>query len=625
MKLLSLHAKNLFSLGEVEVNLEDRGLVLVTGYSKDEGSSNGAGKSSLANKAILWTLFGETAGGIRADNVGNRHARKGTFGEVRFQAVDGKLYTVRRERPARLVLAKDGLEVSAKTARDTQEQINQLLGIDFKTFIQTSFFGQGRGLSYAGLTPKDQKAVLESILPMEEVDAWAQYADTKLKEIKPKADKAKNEFTIHHAKATALDEQLIATKKQAEYWKKSQQEKVHTLSKEILHAKEKCDIDRDRIVSQLKTWDDKGGLPHFEATIKEVNASIEEVRAARAEVLPNLTSAKESLTAWNTRHSYLTNEAKKLDKAISCPTCMRPFDDSTVKAVEVRKADHLNLIEEADLNKLQAAIAVTALEKEYSALDRKESELVRYAQDVTHYKHQYEFTQNQIAQIEASARVKIEELGRRIEEIQNQEFPYDTLTLNLQMEIEKVNALWKQSEDELNTLNTEISHLTYWRDIYAKELKLKLFEQACPFLNGRVAHHLDRLNNNQIKVQFHTVKRLANGNVKEEFNVIAASDTGGEGYDSLSGGEQQMVSFAIGLALADLASRFSAGDSSLLILDEPFTELDARNSEAIVNYLMAEVSEGLSTVLLISNDENLKGLIPNRVHVVKEKGTSYVV
>jgi DNA repair exonuclease SbcCD ATPase subunit len=76
--------------------------------------------------------------------------------------------------------------------KDTQRLIDQLLGADFKTFIQTAYFGQGRTIHYASLTPREQKAVLENILPMEDVDRWAGYAEkqaAKLHEIlKPLAE-----------------------------------------------------------------------------------------------------------------------------------------------------------------------------------------------------------------------------------------------------------------------------------------------------------------------------------------------------------------------------------------------------------------------------------------------------
>jgi ABC-type dipeptide/oligopeptide/nickel transport system ATPase subunit len=85
-----------------------------------------------------------------------------------------------------------------------------------------------------------------------------------------------------------------------------------------------------------------------------------------------------------------------------------------------------------------------------------------------------------------------------------------------------------------------------------------------------------------------------------------------------------MASFAAGLGLADLASTQSIGESSFLILDEPFSQLDARNSEAIVSYLTGDLSKERSTILLVSNDDTLMSLVPNRVHVVKEKGVSKI-
>ena len=85
-----------------------------------------------------------------------------------------------------------------------------------------------------------------------------------------------------------------------------------------------------------------------------------------------------------------------------------------------------------------------------------------------------------------------------------------------------------------------------------------------------------------------------------------------------------MVSFAIGLSLADLASRVGGAESGFLILDEPFSELDARNAEAVIAYLTAEVENGRDTIMLISNEESLKGLIHNRIHVIKSGGISNV-
>ena len=151
-----------------------------------------------------------------------------------------------------------------------------------------------------------------------------------------------------------------------------------------------------------------------------------------------------------------------------------------------------------------------------------------------------------------------------------------------------------------------------------------MFNKACPYLQARAAYHLKGIGNEQLKVEFSTTKELKSGEERSGFAVVEYSESGGKGFDSLSGGEQQMASFAVGLALADLAETQVQGASHFLILDEPFMALDERNCENLVNYLANELSSKRETILLISNEENLKSLIPTRIHVEKTGGVTSV-
>jgi DNA repair exonuclease SbcCD ATPase subunit len=65
------------------------------------------------------------------------------------------------------------------------------------------------------------------------------------------------------------------------------------------------------------------------------------------------------------------------------------------------------------------------------------------------------------------------------------------------------------------------------------------------------------------------------------------------------------------------------GSSSFMILDEPFLYQSPENCERIVNFITTKLSNK-STILLISNEDNLVNLVPNRVHVVKNKGVSSI-
>ncbi len=629
MKLLHFSYKHLFSLGEGGINLSGRGLTLVTGYSKDETGANGAGKSSLANKGILFTMFGETAGGLRADAVLNRHTKKSCFGKLTFEGMDGQEYRVTRKRPSKLILERKGdkkwLDVSASTARATQLLINSALGFDAKTFLQTSVFGQGRSIHYPSLTPREQKAVLENILPMEEVDRWAAYAESQAKELKPAVTEANTELFGAQRQASTFKDLLTRCEQDGIQFEERKARSISGATEALAKIEEQFKPEKD----QLEVM--RSRLPSEEEDREALNAKIEQHTSESAVWLAesrghlkSRDAARVSAGQWRSKVSSLVAQLHEIDQTEQCPVCRRDYDETTVTAVKDRVAAHTAQLEDARAK-------------------------VKQSEDAEHY--YTTATQQLESQIEAATKA-IAELNFKL----NQRGEYTQAKLDLERRIDSAAAEYRTTltaaeisenphlalyqrhqQDEAaaqqevqtltaksTTLEKELSHLVHWKGVYGKELKLKLFEDACPFLDARTQYHLERLKNSQIHCDFSTVKRLATGEAKEEFDVTVWSETGGKGFESLSGGEQQMVSFAVGLALADLAGRMASSQSGFLILDEPFTELDDRNAEAVIEYLTAEVKSGRDTILLISNDEALKGLIPNRIHVVKEHGISNV-
>jgi DNA repair exonuclease SbcCD ATPase subunit len=105
--------------------------------------------------------------------------------------------------------------------------------------------------------------------------------------------------------------------------------------------------------------------------------------------------------------------------------------------------------------------------------------------------------------------------------------------------------------------------------------------------------------------------------------VTASSDTGSTVFELFSGAEKQLTSFAVGMALSDLAAMQADGASSFMILDEPFLYQSPENCERIITFVTQHLG-GKSTILLISNEDSLVNLVPNRVHVVKNKGVTSI-
>ncbi len=142
--------------------------------------ANGAGKSSLLD-AITWALWGK-ARAHRDDELIH-------LGQTEMQvsltfALDGSLYRVTRYRSSkgtgRSLLSlevKNGeqwLPRNEATIRETQENINRLLRLDYQTFINSAFLVQGRADEFTRKTPAERKAILSEILSL---DVWEQYEE----------------------------------------------------------------------------------------------------------------------------------------------------------------------------------------------------------------------------------------------------------------------------------------------------------------------------------------------------------------------------------------------------------------------------------------------------------------
>src|SRR6266498_762990 len=136
---------------------------------------NGAGKSSLLD-AITWALFGEARG--KSSEVINLHSNAA---EVTLTfAYEENTYRVQRTLPRNksTVLefqVKDDESwraLTEKTTRETQARIEQTLRLDYDTFVNASFFLQGKADQFTQQNPSKRKDVLSTILGLE---MWEQY------------------------------------------------------------------------------------------------------------------------------------------------------------------------------------------------------------------------------------------------------------------------------------------------------------------------------------------------------------------------------------------------------------------------------------------------------------------
>ena len=135
---------------------------------------NGHGKSAMLD-AITWALWGKARGKTQDELV--HHGRDDMLVELEFLARDARFRATRRHSiglsgkrrgASDLQLQVDtGAEfqpITGNSIRETQAKIDQIMGMDYDTFINSAFLLQGRADEFTNKTPGERKEVLSKIL-----------------------------------------------------------------------------------------------------------------------------------------------------------------------------------------------------------------------------------------------------------------------------------------------------------------------------------------------------------------------------------------------------------------------------------------------------------------------------
>ena len=151
---------------------------------------NGAGKSSLLD-ALTWSLWGKARSNSPDELI--HQGQKETRVTLTFDQ-GGLLYRVMRQRKSGKrgtslleLQAWDDQEeiwkgISEATMRGTQHKIENLLRLDYETFVNSAFLVQGRADEFTTKTPGQRKQVLANILGLSRWEIYENRAKERISE-----------------------------------------------------------------------------------------------------------------------------------------------------------------------------------------------------------------------------------------------------------------------------------------------------------------------------------------------------------------------------------------------------------------------------------------------------------
>lgn len=198
---VSLQLKNFMSYGESApvLDFEQFRVACLSGR-------NGQGKSALLD-AMTWALWGEarkSAGGHKPDNdllrIGQREMRVDFVFDLegdRYRVVRSYVRSAsgKTNRPQLEFHVKDArletyLPLTGSSIRETQQHINNTLGLDYNTFINSAFLLQGRSDEFTKKRPSERKEILTRILDLSRYDLLHETAAGREREAKRREEQA---------------------------------------------------------------------------------------------------------------------------------------------------------------------------------------------------------------------------------------------------------------------------------------------------------------------------------------------------------------------------------------------------------------------------------------------------
>ncbi|MBE0688305.1 MAG: AAA family ATPase, partial [Anaerolineaceae bacterium] len=208
----------------VEIDFEQLHLASITG-------PNGAGKSSILD-AMTWSLFGYAR--AKNDQVINQQSETALV-VMDFEYEQQKFRVRRTKQIDKTQILEFYIRdhetslwraLTEHSVSETQKRIQSTLRMDYDTFINASFFLQGKADQFTQLSPGDRKAILSNILGLE---IWEEYLK-KAKELRKELEFEKKrlesnllEINKELANEEQVKIQLAQTQKELEEKNKSKE------------------------------------------------------------------------------------------------------------------------------------------------------------------------------------------------------------------------------------------------------------------------------------------------------------------------------------------------------------------------------------------------------------------
>jgi len=591
-----LRWSNLFSYGASNrINFVHAPLTQLVGR-------NGHGKSSIA-LILEEALYNKNSKGIKKADILNRHVKDKTYTiELDFSRDDND-YTVKTVRGTQqtVKLLKNGKDISGHTATTTYKMIEDIIGIDHKSFAQIVYQSNANSLEFLTSADTARKKFLIEILNLTKY--------TKAGEIfKELGTDLKQELSGIQGKITTI-----------QAW-------LDKYASTNLSYKQEIDVP---ILDQ-----------QLEPQLVEVQAQISNIDKLNKQINQNNTYKKQlnniavldtpsapDTKRMQTMESEYTNHLRtvrdgeafiqKLNKLSGvCPTCFSLINEAKVSELITERTSE---IEEARASGVVCAVVIEEIKQQKQQYDNSVAKLAEWE------KLHLLIDKNLPQQV-----LDKNDLQREYERIH-------TLITKTREEIQRCeqhNSTAKAHNTKVDTIKQQLGDMR--QELEEHTFQLGLINERINIVNilnktfsttGLVAYKIECLVKDLEEITNQYLVELSDGRFQISFKVnssdklnVVISDNGRDiDISALSGGEKARVNVATLLAIRKLMQTLSSSRINLLILDETVEALDVDGKDKLVEVLLKE--EHLNTFLV---SHGFSHPLLEKVNVIKRNNISRI-
>ncbi|MEG0063030.1 MAG: AAA family ATPase [Pseudomonas sp.] len=639
MKITSLEITNFAAIGEATFALDDKGLILIQGKNEDDTSqeSNGAGKSTVPD-ALCWALFGSTAKGQSGDKIVNRKAKKEASVIVTLLDDDtGDVYKVSRYRKSktfknmlRLEL-EDGakwVDLTKGTDALTQDMVNRVIGCTHEVFTAAIYAGQEAMPDLPGMTDKQLKVLVEESAGIAQLQNGNDIARRIMTERKGVVQDIVAKIGAKQAGLDVLNTSLSNEQDAEATYEADRVTNIANAEANVTALKAAFDPTLgDKIakkITQLTGQEDDtrkkiAGTDDERKQERQLSDDYNTANMASSQAAGREKNAAQALAQAEHRLTHIADTV-----GTDCASCGHTIEAGDVAGNEaVAKKNVAALkqaLEVAQKEALEASESVTASAKalqEYRAAMTDVSAMTAQLDTIATNKGKLQTA----ATNWKSQQRGVEQAEQSVDSIKKAANPHTAQIANTQARI---------GAAEAEMVSLEHSRVVAADAFTLAEMALKVFspqgvrshilDTVTPHLNARTSHYLSTLTDGNISAVWSTISSTAKGELREKFNIDVTSQTGGESFVDLSGGEKRKVRLACAMALQDLVASRANKPIQLWVADEIDHALDGAGIERLMA-ILEDKARDKGTVLVISHTD-LSDNIRQAITMTKKGGKS---